>query len=1520
MRPAVTAIVAVSVWTTACFAAEDAAVSVLAPKVNAVPTGRHVVQDVTLSTSANAYTLRYDAIELADKPGRIGFAMWAPTLGYTPLGIIGPDGALWYNQGFFIWTLDDLNIQDYQASFRVVRDYGPDAMVEYVWDTPKAKVIARFAVTSGSDKLIFFGRYEPKEEVKEVKLRLMAYPATFTKPWNRTLTTATRTLTTGATDIDLEKEKWLLLEDVTPDRPASGSAGLLLGDTSAFSKVSVDSIGGYAEYVNLTLSPERREFVLGLYELPSAPEYKATREYFGRLGDSESAALAQVVLADLDRPLPPLPVDAERLAQIEKSEAQLMDRPAEIWRPDPSPLPFPWAAAIPGEPVRVGLLCPRFIAYETMELGRRLEMDLRRLYFDGSGAMTAADYWPYRGTTGIGPLPAGVAMRHAMGICQDPTRDVIMVCKINGDTLGPRLRGAILDAVKGGKGLLLTGGSGMLKGWPAELTATPDDSLLSQTLSALPWQDIAGLRPGEKGRTADRPFRAWRYGQGRVVLQDVALGTYSSLVPRNEDTEGLDGATDRSLALTGQALLAAAGRTLPCSVTMAPPETPPIVAMSGVLPVGISGAFTDALVRVQDDHDNVLALGSQNPAAEGQRVSLPPLPGGRRYFVDVAVRNADGACVGYGGTVVDLTGAPRIADVRLTPANVVHGEAPPMVDLIQGGILQCEAKLLPGVESAWPQFRWEVKDCFGRVLAKTETRAEQTAEGFVGRAEVSLPRPVTVCHQLDVAAVQGDRVVGVYTQPFTVPLPYSYDDFTLLMWSYPGGEPVVRREDRLCYEMGSDMMDLCHMRGFTDAGAARQYALSSRSGQRVVPYVSRIALDDQEPHRLTPGPFDPQFIERERASMQVASRQAVPYRPAAYTLGDENYLSRGRVEVDDSPETMVEFREWLQERYGTIAALNEAWDSTYATFDEITTPMWIEEATAEQSSYAAWFDHRIFMDTAFARCHELFADVIRAEDPGAKVGWDGFLGYHWQAGYDFEKLTANLELNQVYTVDFPQGEIVASLKRPDALSGEWGNSVADREDGFSAIPWHNLFKGHNSCWWWTSWGCDYIPFNPDLSVSRMGEWYFRAGEEVRSGPGKALLHARRDDSQVAILYSQTDMFAARLAGKITPGAAYCDGAWLAGHKALINGLNDLGVGFRHIGAGRLEADPECLKPYRVLFLPLATCLSEKQVAAIREFVSGGGQVIADGRVGLLSGNGVIYEQRPLDDVFGVTSPAGQAAFAANSQPVALAREGVTINTHLLEPGLKAADGTPVITPDGTQLLVQHAFAKGRAALLNVPFALVEGVREEPAGAAARGFLRALLEQSAVRPFAELSTPEGPARCIKQSMFTDDGVQYLCLEQDILRRGIPQQALTVRIPQAAVVYDVRAGQQVGDGPTDTWTTTIDRGTPRLYALMGSKVSTVTAEVAATAKTGEAVPVSVEVSTDTGRPGFHVVHLSVFPPGSDRQHRQYSQNLACPGGQGKTDIPFALNDAPGTWRLVLRDVASGVKAEKSVELRG
>ena len=47
------------------------------------------------------------------------------------------------------------------------------------------------------------------------------------------------------------------------------------------------------------------------------------------------------------------------------------------------------------------------------------------------------------------------------------------------------------------------------------------------------------------------------------------------------------------------------------------------------------------------------------------------------------------------------------------------------------------------------------------------------------------------------------------------------------------------------------------------------------------------------------------------------------------------------------------------------------------------------------------------MDAAFVRAHERLAASAR-QDPGAKVGWDGLLGYHWQSGYDFSQLTRNL--------------------------------------------------------------------------------------------------------------------------------------------------------------------------------------------------------------------------------------------------------------------------------------------------------------------------------------------------------------------------------------------------------------------------------------------------------------------------------------------------------------------------------
>ena len=64
------------------------------------------------------------------------------------------------------------------------------------------------------------------------------------------------------------------------------------------------------------------------------------------------------------------------------------------------------------------------------------------------------------------------------------------------------------------------------------------------------------------------------------------------------------------------------------------------------------------------------------------------------------------------------------------------------------------------------------------------------------------------------------------------------------------------------------------------------------------------------------------------------------------------------------------------------------------------------------------------MDRAFIGTHEAFAETIRRQVPGVRVGWDGAMGYHWQSGYDFAQWTANLDLNQTYAKGWLQYDLL----------------------------------------------------------------------------------------------------------------------------------------------------------------------------------------------------------------------------------------------------------------------------------------------------------------------------------------------------------------------------------------------------------------------------------------------------------------------------------------------------------------
>ena len=63
----------------------------------------------------------------------------------------------------------------------------------------------------------------------------------------------------------------------------------------------------------------------------------------------------------------------------------------------------------------------------------------------------------------------------------------------------------------------------------------------------------------------------------------------------------------------------------------------------------------------------------------------------------------------------------------------------------------------------------------------------------------------------------------------------------------------------------------------------------------------------------------------------------------------------------------ADFRRWLTEHYADLDALNRQWGTAFAKWEEVV-PLTHEEAKARgDDNYAAWADHREFMDDVFAR-------------------------------------------------------------------------------------------------------------------------------------------------------------------------------------------------------------------------------------------------------------------------------------------------------------------------------------------------------------------------------------------------------------------------------------------------------------------------------------------------------------------------------------------------------------------------
>jgi hypothetical protein len=127
--------------------------------------------------------------------------------------------------------------------------------------------------------------------------------------------------------------------------------------------------------------------------------------------------------------------------------------------------------------------------------------------------------------------------------------------------------------------------------------------------------------------------------------------------------------------------------------------------------------------------------------------------------------------------------------------------------------------------------------------------------------------------------------------------------------------------------------------------------------------------------------------------------------------------------------------------------------------------------------------------------------------------------------------------------------------------------------------------------------------------------------------------------------------------------------------------------------------------------------------------------------------------------------------------------------------------------------------------------------------------------------------------------------------------------TVKIPRPAapgVVYDLLHGQEAA--------AEIEASPERPGLFVERARRTARLEINAA--------LALRLSDEAGQPvDRSVVRVEVFDP-TGKLVRHYSTNLTVADGRAQFEIPFALNDLPGRWRIRTRDVVSGLTAERVV----
>ena len=409
------------------------------------------------------------------------------------------------------------------------------------------------------------------------------------------------------------------------------------------------------------------------------------------------------------------------------------------------------------------------------------------------------------------------------------------------------------------------------------------------------------------------------------------------------------------------------------------------------------------------------------------------------------------------------------------------------------------------------------------------------------------------------------------------------------------------------------------------------------------------------------------------------------------------------------------FRGWLEQRYGDLDALNEAWGTAfwsqrYSEWDEILPP----RATPTFANPTQRLDFRRFSSDALLECFEIEKEILREITPDVPITTN-FMGFFKPVDYWKWAKREDVVSDDSYPDPAdPEAHIGAAMARDLMRSLAGGGSWVLMEQTTVRVNWRrrNVPKSPGQMRLWShqavARGADGIMFF-QWRASKAGAEKFhsamvphvrpedaRSWKEVRQlgaelGKLDDLLGAR-GEAQTAMLLDWDNWWALELDSKPSADVRMLDGLYTF-YKPLFEA--NIPVDFAHPGAD--------LSSYKLLVAPQLYLVRDEAVENIRRFVADGGTLVMSFFSGIVDGRDHIRlggYPRPFREMLGILVE-DFVPIAAGEENSILKHDGASYSCGLWADlvHLEGAESLASYERDfytGTPAVTRHAFGRGVA--------------------------------------------------------------------------------------------------------------------------------------------------------------------------------------------------------------------------------